>query len=226
MRDISRSQGDMFHLCTRCRRQEDAISYCFDCTTAMCAPCIDKHNQRRGNKSHVSVAVTLHTIQHLVCKIHRELAEDFCIECMCVACNSCHDTVHHGHRHRPFSLEKEEVDRISLESMDTELAREGEVLEGLGEIERVSLAELSATKRMMEKCKQEIIGHVTWQTTDLTCEAGKPHEKLQAALDDIRTPVAARRDVITQLRTKTYDIIATIPEIPSQLYLLFTPSIQ
>ena len=223
MRDLSRNQGDVFHLCTRCRRHEDAISYCFDCTTPMCAPCLDKHNQRRGNKSHVNVAVTSQTIQSLVCEIHRELAEDFCIECMCVACSSCHDTVHRGHQHRPFSLEKDELARLSLESLDTELVREGEVLDNLEEVERVSLVELGGTKRAMEIRKQDIIDHVTRQTADLTCEAGKPHEELQMALSDIRKPVAERRDVITQLRTQTYDIIAPIPAIPGQLYDIIAP---
>ena len=183
MRDLSLNQGDMFHLCTRCRRHDDAISYCLDCSTLMCVPCLDKHNQRRGNKSHVNVEVTPHTIQSLVCDIHRELVEDFCIECMCVACSSCHETVHRGHQHRPFSLEKDELDRISLEYLDNELTREGEVLDNLGDLERVSLVELGETEQAMEKRKQEIIDHVTRQMTDLTCEAGKPHEELQVALD-------------------------------------------
>ena len=222
MRDLSGSQRDVFHLCSRCRRHDDAISYCFDCATPMCAPCLDKHNQRRGNKSHVNVAVTPHTIQSLVCKIHRELAEDFCIESMCVACSSCNETVHHGHQHRPFSKETDELVRISLESLETELAREGDVLENLEDIKRISLAELSAIEQAIETRKQEIIDYVTRQVTYLTSRVGKPHEELQVVLDEIMKSVAERRDVITQIRTKTYEIITPIPAIPGQLYIMLT----
>ena len=106
---MAKAEGKVEAVCESCFQRGKAVSFCRQCTTFLCAPCVEQHRAlrvfeghkvesldelKRGDAAHVPPKENPPT----KCKEHDEPMKIFCFDCNCLICRDCVLYDHREHK--------------------------------------------------------------------------------------------------------------------------------
>ena len=169
------------------RKKTEGIVYCFDCTTVLCQKCKDNHNLRPRCRGHMLCPINRETINDLLCRVHQQLAEDYCIECKCVTCAECHFDDHRGHTIRAFTVH--DLDESIFSEMEDHKSKNEKFLDSLNSMEKLYFSELQNTRDAVAKSRNEIIEAINTHFNGMSASVDAEQSKTKETIDKIRRSV-------------------------------------
>ena len=206
VKDLHRAKDERdahqpIHFCKWCTRNAEAISYCFDCTTPLCALCLVEHQNKNAKKLHTNIATTAQNIALLVCTEHGKFAEDFCIQCMRITCRICHVVNHRDHLFRAFTLQQDVEGQTLYQMIVSDISELKKYLKSLHHAERESLKQIPQRWNVAMKDQR-----------------GRSHDTLMSEFDRVRKSVARHLHTLKRIQKKASRTVSPIKGIP-HLYI-------
>ena len=106
---MAKAEGKVEAVCEGCFKRGKAVSFCRQCTTFLCAPCVEQHHALRAFEGHK--VESLHDLKRggvahvppkeappTKCPEHVEPMTIFCFDCNCLICRDCVLYDHREHK--------------------------------------------------------------------------------------------------------------------------------
>ena len=200
--------------CETTKHQSEVVSYCFQCTMAVCKNCKSKHDRR--HKMHAQVSVSASTIAHVVCPEHDKHVEAFCLDCSRSVCSNCSISTHADHTIKDLCSDKDREDTLDqlfvghIDSADKQLAK-------LTTIQDDFNKHIDSAGDQLDRHRDAVIKQLKQQHTTFRLELQQRRDEVNQNLEKSKTLIEQGKDCVNKLSRQSASWRKPIPVIPEAI---------
>ena len=199
-------------VCETTAHKSEVVSYCFQCTMAVCKNCKYKHDRR--HKNHTQIRVSASTIAYVVCPEHDQHVEAFCIGCSRAVCSACSIGEHADHvikdlcsdeKDRNTTLDQLFTDHIT--SADKQLAKLTKIRDDFNK-------HIDTAGHQLDRHLDDTIKQLKQQHKVFREELQKRRDDVNQNLEKSKALIQHGKDCVNKLKRQSASWQRPIPAIP------------
>ena len=187
--------------CKTTKHQSEVVTYCFQCTVAMCSKCKSKHDRR--HKNHVQVRVSASTIAYVVCPEHDQHVEAFCIDCSRAVCSTCSFGEHADHIIKNLSSDEKNKDNSLDQLLDNHIDSADKQLARLTAIHDDFNKHIDTAEDKLDRHHDDVIKQLKKQHKSFRAELQRRRDDVNQNLVTSKTLIQQGKDCVVQLKRQS-----------------------
>ena len=202
-------------ICKACKtttHQSEVVTYCFQCTVAMCTKCISKHDLR--HKNHAQVRVSACTIAYVVCPEHDQHVEAFCIDCSRAVCRTCYFGEHADHIIKGLCSDENDTNNSLDQLLDNHIDSADKQLARLTTIQDDFNKHLDTTGDKLDRHHDYAIKQLKQQHKSFRADLHKRRDEVNQNLDKSKALILQGKDFVDKLKRQSASWRRPMPAIP------------
>ena len=201
--------------CKTTKHQSEVVTYCFQCTVAMCTKCKLKHDRR--HKNHSQVRVSASTIAYVVCPEHDQHVEAFCIDCSRAVCRTCSFGEHADHIIKNICSDEKNKDNSLDQLLENHIDSADKQLAKLTTIQNDFNKHLDAAEDKLDRHHDDVIKQLKKQHKSFRAELQQRRDDVNQNLVKSKTLIQHGKDCVVQLKRQSAAWRRPIPAIPDAI---------
>ena len=202
-------------ICKACKtttHQSEVVTYCFQCTVAMCTKCKSKHHRR--HKNHVQVRVSASTIAYVVCPEHDQHVEAFCIDCSRAVCSTCSFGEHADHIIKNLCSDEKNKNNYLDQLLDNHIDSADKQLAKLTAIHDDFNKHIDTAEDKLDRHHDDVIKQLKKQHKSFRAELQQRRDDVNQNLVKSKTLIQQGKDCVVHLKRQSSTWRRPIPAIP------------
>ena len=198
--------------CKTTKHQSDVVTYCFQCTVAMCTKCKLKHDRRHNN--HAQVTVSASTIAYVVCPEHDQHVEAFCIDCSRAVCRTCSFGEHADHIIKNLCSDEKNKDNTLDQLLENHIDSADKQLAKLTAIQDDFNKHIDTAGDQLDRHHDDVIKQLKKQHKLFRADMQKRRDDVNQNLDKSKALIQQGKDSVDKLKRQSATWRRPIPAVP------------
>ena len=198
--------------CKTTKHQSEVVTYCFQCTMAMCTKCKSKHDRRHHN--HAQVRVSASTIAYVVCPEHDKHVEAFCVDCSRSVCCACSFGEHADHIIKDLCSDEKDKNNILDKLLENHIDSADKQLYKLTTIQDDFNKSIDTAGDKLDRHHGDVIKQLQTQHKFFRAKLQKTRNEVNQNLEKSKALIQQGKVCVAKLQRQSASWRRPIPVIP------------